>query len=148
MNELSTVMARLAGIRKAVAAAMDQNVSRNRSAGQVLTRTNFRPMEVGHYFRQAAAQVEKLKELLPDLYGDFRSIDIEPETLMTSSEQGIPPPLHFSRNQLDRLVRDIDRSCEINFTCPRLTPNRITLRMPCFPSAFQISVDKRQVGIE
>jgi hypothetical protein len=37
MSELSVAMAKLSGIQKALAAVMHENVSRNRSAGEVLT---------------------------------------------------------------------------------------------------------------
>jgi hypothetical protein len=54
MTDLAVVMAKLAGIRKAILAVMDENVSRNRSRCAVLTRGNFPPGLVRHYFDQAA----------------------------------------------------------------------------------------------
>jgi hypothetical protein len=85
MTEISTTMAKLSGIQKAVSSVMNENVSRARGRGEVLTRANFQPDLVEHYFKQAAALVEKLKELLPDLYGDFQTINTEPETEMAPS---------------------------------------------------------------
>ncbi|WP_024303744.1 TIR domain-containing protein [Pseudogulbenkiania sp. MAI-1] len=113
MTELAVVMAKLAGIRKAILAVMDENVSRNRSRGEVLTRGNFPPDLVRHYFDQAADQLNALKRLLPDLYGDFQAIKTEPEAEMASSGSGMPAPVHYSRAQAERLVRDIDQIFEI-----------------------------------
>jgi predicted nucleotide-binding protein len=106
-------MAKLSGIRKAMISVMNENVSRNRSGGEVLTRSNYQPDHVQHYFCQAAEHLATLKKLLPDLYGDFQPIKTEPETTMVVPGPGQPAPVHFSRSQADRLVRDIDQIFEI-----------------------------------
>lgn len=113
MSELSTVMAKLSGARKAVAAVMKENVSRNRSGGDVLTRANYSADLVQHYFTQAAGHLETLKTLLPELYGDFQAIQTEPEVTMMAPDSGEPAPVHFSRAQAERLIRDIDQMFEI-----------------------------------
>lgn len=113
MTQASTLLAKLAGVRKAVVAAMNENVSRNRSGGEVLTRTNFAPEQVEHYFKQAAAHTQALKSLLPDLFADFQNVETEPTTEMTSAKPDTPAPWHFSRAQMERLVRDIDQLFEI-----------------------------------
>jgi predicted nucleotide-binding protein len=113
MSELSTAMAKLAGIRKALVVVMNENVSRKRSAGEVLTRTNYAPDHVQHYFAQAASHLETLKKLLPDLYSDFQAIKTEPEMTMVAPDPGQAAPTHFSRAQAERLVRDIDQMFEI-----------------------------------
>jgi predicted nucleotide-binding protein len=113
MTQASTVLAKLAGIRKAIIATMNENVSRNRSEGNVLTRTNFAPEHVEHYFKQAAAQTEALKVLLPDFYADFQNIETKPAMEMASAKPDAPAPWHFSRAQVERLVRDIDQLFEI-----------------------------------
>jgi predicted nucleotide-binding protein len=113
MSELSTAMAKLSGIRKALAAVMNENVSRNRSSGGVLTRTNYTADHIQHYFAQAAGQLETLKKLLPELYGDFQAIKTEPEMTMVAPGPGQPAPVHFSRAQAERLIRDIDQIFEI-----------------------------------
>jgi hypothetical protein len=69
MSELSVVIAKLSGIRKAVFALMNENVSRNRSAGKLKTRSNFPPDHVQRYFTQAAIHLDTLKALIPDFYG-------------------------------------------------------------------------------
>jgi hypothetical protein len=86
MADLATVMAKLSGIRKAVIAVMGENVSRGRSAGEVLTRRSFAVKDVGHYFVQSSALLEQLRQLLPALYGDFQPVVTIPE-LQTVSEQ-------------------------------------------------------------
>jgi len=113
MSELSNAMAKLSGIRMAVLGVMNENVSRHRSAGDVLTRANFPPDLVQHYFAQAADHLETLKRVLPDLYGDFQRIKTEPETAMAAVAPGQSGQMHFSRAQAERLVRDIDQALEI-----------------------------------
>ncbi|MDO8756209.1 MAG: nucleotide-binding protein [Polaromonas sp.] len=112
MSELAIVMAKLSGIRKAVVSVMEENVSRHRSSGEVLTRTNYAPDSIGHYFRQAASHLAALKVLVPDLYSDFQVIKIEPETVMAAAPDGTVAK-HYSRSQADRLIRDIDQIFEI-----------------------------------
>lgn len=113
MSQLSVVMAKLSGIRRAIVSLMNENISRNRSKGEILTRSNYAPDQVQHYFTQAADLVETLRGLRPNLYDDFQSIKTEPELAMAASEPGQPAPVHFSRGQADRLVRDIDQVFEI-----------------------------------
>lgn len=128
MSDLSNIMAKLSGIRKAVAAVMSENVSWKRSAGQVLTRANFPPDLVQHYFVQAAGHLEALKNLLPDLYGDLQPIETEPATEMVAPGPGQPAPMHFSRAQGERLVRDIDQIFEIRANSELEQPKREVAR--------------------
>jgi len=113
MTELPTTMAKLSGIQKALFSVMNENVSRARGRGEVLTRSNFDPDLVQYYFTQAATLIEKLKELLPNLYGDFQSIKTEPETEMSPSGPEQKVVWHFSRRQSEKLVRDIDQIFEL-----------------------------------
>ena len=113
MSDLSAAIAKLSGIQKAVVSVMNENVSRNRSAGEVLTRSNYRPDTIQHYFVHAQGHLETLKKLLPHLYGDFQPIETEPEMEMTAPGPGQAAPMHFSRAQADRLIRDIDQIFEI-----------------------------------
>lgn len=113
MSELSMVMSKLAGIGKAINAVMSENVSRGRDNGMVQTRTNFEPELVAHYFTQSASCLDTLKRLLPDLYGDFQAIAIEPEMQMASQGNSQPGPMHYSRRQAERLYRDIGQIFEI-----------------------------------
>lgn len=113
MSEIAVAMAKLAGIRKAVLSIMNENVSRNRSAGEVLTRANFPPEMIEHYFTQSATFLDSLRRLLPALYGDFQAISTKPEMKMMAPGPGQPEPLHFSRAQAERLLRDIDQIFEI-----------------------------------
>ena len=113
MTELSILMAKLSGIEKALVSVMNENVTRSRSVGETLTRKHFPPDLVQHYFSQAAIHLEKLKMLLPNLYGDFQTIKTEPEATMVATSPDEPAPVHFSRLQTDRLVRDIEQIFEI-----------------------------------
>jgi hypothetical protein len=63
MAELSTIMAKNSGIQKALVSVMDENVSRSRGRGEVLTRASYPPDLVEHYVTQAATLVEKLKKI-------------------------------------------------------------------------------------
>lgn len=113
MTELSTTMAKLSGIQKALISVMNEDVSSARGRGQVLTRGNFSPELIQHYFTQAATLLEKLKELLPDLYGDLQTIKTEPEVEMgpVGPEQKVV--WNFSRPQVEKLVRDIEQIFEL-----------------------------------
>ncbi|MEN7430433.1 nucleotide-binding protein [Chromobacterium sp. TRC.1.1.SA] len=108
----ATLMAKLAGIRKAVEDVLNENVSRNRSQGETRLRAQYEPDLVGHYFAQANDYVNKLKTLLPELYGDFQAIDTEAAVKMALSAND-PKPNYFGRQQLERLSRDIDQVFEI-----------------------------------
>jgi predicted nucleotide-binding protein len=124
MSELSTTMAKLAGIRQAVDNLVNMNVSRNRSAGDVKTRSSFVSEEIQHYFFQAASHLQTLKKLLPDLFGDFQNIETWPQLEMVPVAPGQPPPKHFSRAQALRLVRDIDQVFEIRANSQLAYPTR------------------------
>ena len=124
MSQVSNVLAKLSGIRKALLAAMNENVSRNRSRGEELTRSNYSPDQVGHYFSQAASHIGNLKNLLPDLYGDFQEIETHPALEMAQTSPDHLKAMHFSRHQVERLVRDIDQVFEIRANSELQSPRR------------------------
>jgi hypothetical protein len=128
MNELSTAMAKLSGLRKAVVAVMNENVSRDRSGGKVLTRASYSVDQVQHYFTQAAAHLETLKRLLPDLYGDFQAIKTEPEMSMVALSSAEVAPAQFSRAQAEHLTRDIDQMFEIRANSELEQPKQEAIR--------------------
>ncbi|WP_205212600.1 nucleotide-binding protein [Burkholderia sp. IDO3] len=104
-------MAKLAGIRKAVTAALDEMLlTRGR---EKVPRRSFDPDSVEHHFKQAANQIEKLREFLPQLYGDFQQIATEPTTEVVLLEKGGEKRLFYGREQVERLGRDIDQVLEI-----------------------------------
>jgi len=108
----ATLMAKLAGIRKAVNDVLSENISRNQSQGRVVLRSHYEPSLVGHYFEQASNHVNKLRMLLPELFGDFQTIETEATTKMSTGPTD-QKPNHFGRQQLERLTRDIDQIFEI-----------------------------------
>lgn len=113
MSDLPAVLAKLSGIRGALESAINENVSRNRGAGEVRTRASFPPEAVRHYFEQAAKLVESLRTLAPLLFEDFQKIATAPTMEMASPGPGQPSPVHYSRAQLQQLVRDIEQIFEI-----------------------------------
>jgi predicted nucleotide-binding protein len=113
VSQVANAIAKLAGIRKSLIAAMNVNVSRARSRSEVIVRSHFPPDEVGHYFAQTATHIETLRAQLPDLFGDFQTVDVVPAAKMAESPSGTPVPDHYSRAQTDRLVRDIEQVFEI-----------------------------------
>jgi predicted nucleotide-binding protein len=113
MSELSNVMAKLSGIRKAVVSLINEPIRHNTSTGRVITRPSFPPEMIQHYFLQAERHLEMLRKLRSDLYGDFQPIKTEPELKMADASPGKPTPNHFSRAQAERLTRDIDQIFEI-----------------------------------
>jgi predicted nucleotide-binding protein len=113
MTAVSTALAKLSGIRKALVDVMHENVSRNRSAGEVRVRGNYPADQVRHYFLQARDQIEILKEQLPPLYADFQRLDAEPNTEMLPVPPATTAAKNYGRAQLERLVRDIEQVFEI-----------------------------------
>lgn len=104
-------MAKLAGIRKAVAAALDERaIARN---GDAVQHRSFPPEWIGHQFKQAASLIERLRELLPALYGDFQQIATQPAVEMHQPDKDGPRLFNYGRYQLERLGRDIDQVLEI-----------------------------------
>lgn len=120
MSDIAIAMAKLAGIQKSVQSALDEDVSRNRGADPQY-RYSFKPTEVGHYFRQATAQLEILQKYMPDWYSDFQPLPFEPELPMTATAEDARP-MHFSRAQMERLVRDIDQLFEIRANSQHAAP--------------------------
>lgn len=123
MNSIAGTFAKLSGVRKAVAAALNENVLPGYQKG-VRTRDHFTPDLVGHYFVQVASHVETLRRSLPDLYGDFHFVQATPGTQMATT----PPSWEYSRTQLERLVRDIDQVFEIRANCELGQPAAEALR--------------------
>lgn len=104
-------MAKLAGIRKAVAAALDEKIlTRSREADP---RRNFDPDAVGYHFKQTANLVNRLRELLPNLYLDLQQIATEPTSEVVMLGKSNETRLFYGREQLERLGRDIDQVLEI-----------------------------------
>jgi predicted nucleotide-binding protein len=111
MDDVRTTMAKLAGIRRAVAAALDERaIARN---GEAVSRRSFPSDTVGHQFKQAATLVDRLRELLPSLYDDFQPIRTEPAVEMFQPDTSAPKLFHYGREQLEQLGRDIDQVFEI-----------------------------------
>lgn len=102
MTKLSIAMGKLSGVRAAVLATLKEE-----GAG-VRPRIAFSPDYVGQYFTQTAAQLEVLRQELPEWYNDFEPIIVEPATVMSTLTTN-----YFSRSQLTRLVRDIDHMFEL-----------------------------------
>lgn len=102
MNPFVIAMAKLAGIRNAVFAALAEKGPRDRQ------RMEFDPTNVGHYFRQANEILQFLRSSAPELFQDFQEINVTP-----SMELGSPTSLYYSKSQLERLVRDIDQIFEL-----------------------------------
>ncbi len=113
MSTASVALAKLAGIRKAVLAVLSENVSRNRGRGDVLTRASFPVDLVGHYFTQASVHLNVLRAELPALYADFQYVPTIPETRMVQAPGDEEELWHYSRAQLERLIRDIDQLFEL-----------------------------------
>lgn len=109
MNEIAIVMAKLSGIRGAVLSVANEHIGRNRP----LMRSSFPPDVIEHYFIQANRCIENLKRILPNLFDDFQPMKVVPEQVMSVMAPGLQAPMHFSRAQVDRLIRDIDQIFEM-----------------------------------
>jgi predicted nucleotide-binding protein len=111
MDEISTTMAKLAGIRRAVEAALEERVVAR--TGDVSLRRIFPSDSFGHQFKQAANLVDRLRQVLPSLYDDFQPIRTEPTVEMHQPDISAPKLFHYAREQLEQLGRDIDQVFEI-----------------------------------
>src|SRR4051794_11097390 len=106
MSDFATALAKLAGVQKAATELLSED---ERQARNGLEEPSFAPQVVQHYFDQAARQVEAIRNLRPDLYGDFHHIDGVARIEMTSLRGGPQPANNFARSQVERLVRDINQ---------------------------------------
>ena len=109
MTEIAAAMAKLAGIRKALSAALAESHIPGRPG---MLRRSFALDIVGYHFKQTEKLVNHLRVLLPLLYEDFQPISTEPEQDMGQTE-GQPRNLWYGRDQVERLARDIDQVLEI-----------------------------------
>ncbi|MCU7804984.1 MAG: nucleotide-binding protein [Candidatus Thiodiazotropha sp. (ex Lucinoma borealis)] len=105
MDNSQTALAKLAGVLKSVQTLLEQT-----KRGDARPIDNFSPDDVKPYFEMAYAQLGVLKESLPELYGDFPVLNVEPLTKMA---EGADHPYRFGRNQLESLVRDIEQIFEV-----------------------------------
>ncbi|MGF6936953.1 putative nucleotide-binding protein [Paraburkholderia sp. UCT70] len=110
MSNVGIVMAKLAGIRKAVARELEEKINVDRAGGRL--RTNFGAGSA-HHFLQATELVDQLRTLLPDLYGDFHVIQTKPLQEMAAKNPDGSPLFNYSRGQLEQLARDVDQIIEI-----------------------------------
>ena len=124
MDELATVMAKLSGLRKAIDSLAEENVSRARDNGGVQRRDSFSPDLVRHYFEQVSGLTERLRGLLPDLYGDFQALNVAPALAMMAADPNLPAPMHFSRPQVLGLLRSIDQVFEIRANSELAQPSQ------------------------
>jgi hypothetical protein len=104
MNEVANAFAKLAGIRRALEAVLEERGRRSELPIQ-----NFARQDAGSYFSGAAQQVQVLRERLPDLFGDFPVIETSPTTEMGPHSK---EPSRYGREQLLRLARAIDQIFE------------------------------------
>jgi predicted nucleotide-binding protein len=115
MSELSNVMAKLSGVRHAVSDLINADVH---GRGPIRLRSEFPPAEIQHYFLQTSNLVERLRHLLPDLYGDLQAIKTEPEAAMADGTR------HFRRGQALALVRAIEQIFEVRANSELSPPTR------------------------
>jgi hypothetical protein len=102
MTKFSATMAKLAGLLKGVDAVLGKEVGKGMRPIQ-----NFDAEQVGHYFQQYPRLIAALQEEEPDLYGDFALLNCEPALAMSAG------PNRYSREQVERLQRDINQAFEI-----------------------------------
>ncbi|WP_041432341.1 TIR domain-containing protein [Thiobacillus denitrificans] len=109
MAQVAVALAKLAGIRKALDLALNDD---HKKAGR-LPIQNFLIEEVGRYFTGAATQLSILKKELPDLFGDFVEMPVEPKTEMAKTSTEGAAQYRYARSQLEVLARDIDQIFEL-----------------------------------
>lgn len=120
MNEVGIAFAKLSGISKSLSAlirAANEECVLNPARNPI-----YNPSVVGRYFSDAENNLKKLRQNLPDLYGDFQEIEAEPNVEMLSRDGSISETKHYSKAQLERLVRDIDQLFEIRANSELIQP--------------------------
>jgi len=110
-KDVAIALAKLAGIRRAVESVFNEDISRNRGGPRF--RDNFPPDLVFPYFVGLGANLDVLRQELPDLYGDFEEAPMEAQVSMSAPGKNAPIPNYYSREQVARLIRDIDQIFEI-----------------------------------
>lgn len=106
MAEIQATLAKLAGLLKAIQNAADELVGLGVTKQP---RHHHKRSDVGHYFDQTSKHVETLRAAMPELFGELRMIDTEPDTPMATD----PPSNMYSRAQMLALARDISQIFEI-----------------------------------
>lgn len=124
MSQISTVMAKLSGIRKSLVSALEENINRAPGAVEIRKRQTFSDYDVGHYFQQAAKLTDDLRIGLPALYADFQELSVKPLTEMSDTNEDGDPIYHFNRSQVERLIRDIEQILEIRANSELMQPNK------------------------
>lgn len=117
MDGIGIAMAKLAGVRKALSLALEEEKRGN-------PKPTWSIDEVMPYFISMQRQVESLRRSHPDLFDDIPNVACVPKAV--NAINGVPSG-HFHRSQLEHLMRTIDQIFEIRANCE--------LTMP--PSALQ-----------
>lgn len=109
MSEMQATIAKLAGISKAVQAAIEEKVGRGVN---LEPRRYFDSDQVQHYFEQTAKHIDTLRGAAPELFGDFQKIKTTADTEFPNG-QALPAEYQYSRGQMQGLARDINQIFEI-----------------------------------
>jgi predicted nucleotide-binding protein len=139
VTELSAAFAKLAGILKAVERLLVETL--HPGSRPVI---GFDPQQVRHYFESAFAQLTLLRSQRPDLFADFAELDTTPAREMGRMDAAGKPQHYFGRDQLARLVRDIEQIFEIRANSELVTPAVLLSKRRVFISHGRAS-DWREV---
>ncbi len=112
MDGIGIAMAKLAGIRKAVSLALDEEKRGNARATWTIE-------EVMPYFVSMQRQMESLRNSHPDLFDDIPDVGCSPRAVQAVS--GVASG-YFHRNQLEHLMRTIDQVFEVRANCELTMP--------------------------
>lgn len=121
MNKATVVVAKLAGIGRAVGACLE--IKGDRTARPI---QNFAVSEVGHLFSGAERQISLLRQELPELFGDFAEFVVEPQQQTVGLGLDSKQEMRYSRQQLERLARDIEQVFEIRANSELAAPATTT----------------------
>ncbi|WP_312737337.1 nucleotide-binding protein [Stenotrophomonas sp.] len=112
MDGIGIAMAKLAGIRKALSLALEEEKRGN-------PKPTWTMEEVMPYFTSMHRQMESLRKSHPDLFDDIPDVGCVPRAV--NAINGIPSG-HFHRSQLEHLMRTIDQVFEIRANCELTMP--------------------------
>lgn len=102
MNQVTTSLAKLAGIRKNLQGVVDGPPGYKGYPAQT-----FAPSIVEANIKLAGAEIERLRKLVPELFSDFPRFSLEPNAPMADDD------IFYGRPHLQQIIRAIEQIFEI-----------------------------------
>lgn len=138
MSEISDAFAKLAGVLKAGRQLL---VETDGTANAPRPKMSFSPSQVRPYFVSFGSQLAILRIGLPNLFGDFAQLNLEPLVEMANSAK------HYHRSQLQDLCRSIDQAFELRANSELSAPATTVSASRCVFISHGRAPDWREVQL-